>query len=67
MLPVIYSDEFLKHDNGRFHPERPERLTAIVNALKAAPWADQIQWQLPTPVETRPVMPLLQHAHTQNY
>jgi acetoin utilization deacetylase AcuC-like enzyme len=67
MLPVIYSDEFLEHDNGRFHPERPERLTAIVNALKAAPWADKIEWQLPTPVETRPVMPLLQKIHTSLY
>jgi acetoin utilization deacetylase AcuC-like enzyme len=67
MLPVIYSDEFLKHDNGRFHPERPERLTAIVNALKAASWADKIEWQLPTPVETRPLIPLLQQVHTQRY
>lgn len=67
MLPVIYSDEFLKHDNGRFHPERPERLIAIVNALKAAPWADKIAWQQPTPVETRPVMSLLQQIHTPIY
>ncbi len=67
MLPVIYSEEFLKHDNGRFHPERPERLTAVVNALKAAPWADKIEWHLPTPVETRPVMPLLQQAHDRRY
>lgn len=34
MLTVIYSDEFLNHKTGLFHPERPERLTAIVNALK---------------------------------
>lgn len=67
MLPVIYSDEFLKHENGRFHPERPERLTAIVNALKSAPWADKIAWQLPTPVAIRPVKPLLQQIHTQQY
>lgn len=67
MLPVIYSDEFLKHDNGRFHPERPERLTAIVNALKAAPWADKLEWQLPTPVETRPVIHLLEQTHAQRY
>jgi acetoin utilization deacetylase AcuC-like enzyme len=67
MLPVIYSDEFLKHQNGRFHPERPERLIAIVNALKAAPWADKIEWQLPTPVETRSVMPLLQQVHDPQY
>jgi len=67
MLPVIYSDEFLKHDTGRFHPERSERLIAIVKALKAAPWADKIDWQLPTPVETRPLMPLLQQIHAQRY
>jgi len=67
MLPVIYSDEFLAHDNGRFHPERPERLTAILEAIKAAPWANQIEWQLPTTVETRPVMPLLQQIHAQDY
>jgi acetoin utilization deacetylase AcuC-like enzyme len=67
MVAVIYSDEFLKHNNGRFHPERPERLTAIVNALKAAPWADKIKWQLPTPVETRPVTSLLHQIHSQGY
>jgi len=67
MLPVIYSDEFLKHDNGRFHPERPERLTAIVNALKAVPWADKINWHLPTPVATRSVMPLLEKIHDSSY
>ncbi len=67
MLSVIYSDEFLQHDNGLFHPERPERLTAIVNALQAAPWAAKIDWQLPTPVESRSVMPLLQKIHDQHY
>lgn len=67
MLPIIYSDEFLEHDNGRFHPERPERLTAIVEAIQAAPWASQIQWQLPTTVETRSVMPLLQQIHAPDY
>ena len=67
MLPVIYSDEFLEHDNGSFHPERPERLTAIVEAIKATPWASQIAWQLPTTVETRSVMPLLQQIHDQDY
>lgn len=67
MLPVIYSDEFLEHDTGRFHPERPDRLTAIVEALKAAPWISQIEWQLPTAVEARPILPLVQRVHTQQY
>lgn len=67
MLPVIYSDEFLQHDTGRFHPERAQRLVAIVKALKAAPWADKIEWQLPTPVATRPVLPLVQQIHSFAY
>ena len=67
MLPVIYSDEFLQHDTGRFHPERAQRLVAIVNAIKAEPWANKIKWQLPTPIKTRPVMPLLQQVHSQRY
>lgn len=67
MLSVIYSDEFLRHDTGRFHPERSQRLIAIVNALKAAPWSDKLEWQLPTPVATRPVLPLLQQIHSPRY
>lgn len=67
MFPVIYSDEFLDHKTGYLHPEKPERLTAIVNALKAADFAEQLLWQLPTPVAQRPVMSLLQQLHTQRY
>lgn len=66
-IPVIYSDEFLEHKTGRFHPERPERLSAVVDALKAVPWTDQIQWQLPTPVEKRSLLPLLQQIHSRQY
>ncbi|MBW4621610.1 MAG: histone deacetylase [Cyanosarcina radialis HA8281-LM2] len=67
MLPVIYSDEFLDHKTGRFHPERPERLSAIVDALKAAPWADRIEWHLPTPADARNLMPILRQVHSRSY
>jgi acetoin utilization deacetylase AcuC-like enzyme len=53
MLPVIYSEEFLDHKTGRYHPEKPERLTAIVNALKTADFVEKIHWLSPTPSETR--------------
>ena len=33
---LIYSPKFLEHDTGPRHPERPQRLTAIVDKLKAA-------------------------------
>lgn len=67
MLPVIYSDRFLEHQTGRFHPERPERLTAIVEAIKVASWSDRIEWQLPTPLEKRDVLPWVERVHTPEY
>jgi acetoin utilization deacetylase AcuC-like enzyme len=68
MLPVIYSDEFLDHKTGSFHPEKPGRLTAIATALKNVPFAKQIDWRLPTPPEKQThLLSVLQQAHTQSY
>lgn len=67
MLPVIYSDEFLDHETGSFHPEKPERLTAIVTALKQAEFAQHIEWRLPTLPEKRSIISVLEQAHTRRY
>jgi acetoin utilization deacetylase AcuC-like enzyme len=67
MITVIYSNDFLKHDTGNFHPECPERLTAIVNALKNASWQDKINWQIPTAITQRDVLPYIRKLHTQTY
>ncbi|MBD2301359.1 histone deacetylase [Nostoc sp. FACHB-87] len=68
MLPVIYSDEFLNHKTGNYHPEKPERLTAIVTALKEAAFAEKIAWREPTPVADNPsLMSLLLQAHSPAY
>lgn len=67
MLPVIYSDEFLLHDTGYFHPEKPGRLTAIKQALEAAPWAASLEWRSPTPTDNRPMLTDLQRVHTPRY
>jgi acetoin utilization deacetylase AcuC-like enzyme len=70
MIAVIYSDEFLDHDTSYFgyaHPERAERLTAIVNALKTVSWQDKIEWQLPTPVANREVLPWIEKVHTPEH
>lgn len=66
-LPVIYSDRFLDHKTGRFHPECPQRLTAIVEALKGASWHDRLQWQEPTSIERREVMPWLLKVHPRGH
>lgn len=67
MFPVIYSDEFLLHETGYFHPESPRRLTAIKQALETAPWAAQLEWRLPTPAEERPILQEVHRVHTTRY
>ncbi|HYW21018.1 MAG TPA: histone deacetylase [Nodularia sp. (in: cyanobacteria)] len=68
MLPVIYSHEFLDHKTGRYHPECPERLTVIVNALKLAAFAEKISWRSPTAAsERRSLMPTILKAHDPTY
>lgn len=66
MLPIIYSDEFLEHQTGRYHPERPERLSAVVTALKTADFAQKIHWLTPTPVKQE-LMSWIETAHTATY
>ncbi|MEA5468150.1 histone deacetylase [Spirulina sp. 06S082] len=66
-LPVIYSDRFLEHDTGYSHPECPQRLTAIVEALKKASWRDRLQWQEPTPLKERNAIPWLLKVHPQHH
>ncbi len=67
MLSVFYSDAFLRHQTGPGHPEKPERVKAIVEALKTAPWAAKLQWQEPTSVLSRDPVPLIQKAHARSY
>jgi acetoin utilization deacetylase AcuC-like enzyme len=69
MLPIFYSDEFLEHNTGAYHPEKPGRLTAITKALKAAPWADRLDWRSPTPINTQGdrLMVALEAIHPQQY
>jgi acetoin utilization deacetylase AcuC-like enzyme len=67
MFPVIYSDEFLLHETGAFHPEKPGRLTAIESALKRSSYANQIDWRSPTSVESRSPLPWIEQIHTPKY
>lgn len=67
MFSVIYSDRFLAHETGSWHPESPARLTAIVDALQAVPWAEQLQWNLPTPLDERDPLPWIRQCHETDY
>ena len=57
MLPIFYSDEFLEHQTGSWHPECSGRLTAIKQHLESMPWADQLEWRSPTPIDQQPQAP----------
>lgn len=69
MLSVFYSDVFLEHDTGSYHPENAGRLQAIAAALQAAPWAQQLEWRSPTPIDICPerLMAALHAIHPENY
>lgn len=69
MISVIYSDEFLEHKTGMLHPERPERLTAIVKTLQTFPHNGQLQWRSPTPVKQRhsSLMTILEKVHSRSH
>ncbi|MDJ0729764.1 MAG: histone deacetylase [Crocosphaera sp.] len=67
MFPLIYSDRFLDHEIGSFHPESPQRLKAIVKALKSVSWGDRLQWQQPTNLITRDPLPYIRNSHTNEY
>lgn len=44
---LIYHEYYLKHDTGSGHPERKERLIAIVEHLKKSDIKDMINWFSP--------------------
>ncbi len=67
MFPVIYSDEFLLHETGLLHPEQPGRLTAIKSALTHAKWANQLDWRLPTTINSRSPLPWIEQIHPAEY
>jgi acetoin utilization deacetylase AcuC-like enzyme len=67
MFSIIYSDRFLDHDTGSYHPERPQRLTAIVDALQAAPFCDRLTWRTPTPLADRDARHWVEQVHDADY
>ncbi len=46
-----YHPDFLEHNPGRGHPERPERLRAIIDGLKDSSLDQQVEWVEPQTVD----------------
>lgn len=69
MFPIFYSDTFLQHDTGRFHPENAGRLRAVTRHLQGVAWAAQLDWRSPTPVAAQGerLTAALYAVHPQQY
>ncbi|RMF68620.1 MAG: histone deacetylase, partial [Cyanobacteria bacterium J069] len=52
-FPIFYSDVFLQHDTGSYHPENAGRLRAAVAALRQVEWAERLDWRSPTPLDAQ--------------
>ncbi len=63
-LPIIYCDKFLQHRTGAFHPESPQRLSAIVGALRNVSWSNQLNWLEP---KARNTLEYVQSVHLDPY
>lgn len=66
-FPVFYSEQFLRHDTGYGHPETAQRLTAIVQALQAVAWSDQLSWLEPQSIQERNPIPWIEKVHDPEY
>ncbi|GAB4360835.1 MAG: histone deacetylase [Cyanophyceae cyanobacterium] len=70
MFPLFYSDEFLDHDTGPGHPERADRLRAIVAHLRGSALAADLQWREPMAIAgalERRLMAAVQRVHDGQY
>ena len=59
----LYGDIYLKHETGSGHPERPERLTAIVARLKQKGLLNELVALKPVPAS----LEWIRAVHTQEY
>ncbi len=67
MVTVFSDDRFLEHLTGAGHPERPDRLLYIRQAIALMPQSHQITWEKPTDVRGRSPLPWIEQVHTASY
>ncbi|MBD3181556.1 histone deacetylase [Candidatus Poribacteria bacterium] len=63
LIGFIYHPDYLKHDAGEWHPERPERLKTIVESLKSSNYWDELIHIDPVPATVEQVT----YVHTDTY
>src|SRR5712691_13124764 len=60
---LAYSEAFLRHDTGHRHPERPDRLRAIVAQLQASGTWDRLEVWEPSPCDETTLELVHSRAH----
>jgi acetoin utilization deacetylase AcuC-like enzyme len=60
---LVYGEVYLKHETGHRHPEKPQRLTAIIENLEATGLLDKLVLIKPAPAERS----VLELCHTSSY
>jgi acetoin utilization deacetylase AcuC-like enzyme len=60
---LVYGEVYLQHETGHRHPEKPQRLTAIMETLQAAGLLDKLVRIEPAPAERS----FLELCHTSRY
>lgn len=63
MTGILYHDDFLAHNTGIGHPERPARLTAIIKELKKDKYAGKLVWDEPRLAELDEIA----RVHSEDY
>lgn len=66
-MQIFYSDAFLEHQTGFGHPERPDRVRAVVKHLQQSPWVDCLVWKTPSSLTSRNPLPWILKAHIPDY
>lgn len=65
-MRIIFSEQFLDHKTGRYHPESPQRLIAIRDNLMGS-LNNKLDWLEPTPVNESNAIKWVSKIHDINY
>lgn len=63
MVGILYHEDYLNHITQIDHPERPGRVTAIVNELKHDRYRDTLIWEEPRPAGIEEI----EYVHSGSY
>lgn len=63
MTGILNHEDYLKHNTGIGHPERPSRVTAIIEELKKEKYTGKLVWDTPRLATTEEIA----YVHSEDY